>query len=341
MTLRAAVIATHRWLGVAAAAFWLLQALTGVLIVFHWEIDDALARGAHVATDFHAIETKLRSFEPHSMWTSAGFADRWDVFLDDRTLRIDGAGNILRVQRGDGVVGTIVVLHQTFLLARWLTGTSGALLISNILLGVIAAWPRRGQWGRALRPLPSGARVARLYSWHRAIGLWLAIFALLSVSAGVLLAFDVGYEQQSPTISGAPHIGMTRAVEIALARYPGAAVSGIGFPTNDNAMWTLTIKQRGELRRAYGKTRIFISAVDGRVAGEYNALTASPAHKFVDYLFSFHTGEMAGLFGRLVVMVTGIWLVIEIGFGLTLWWTRRQLNARSRMSASSAAPRPS
>ena len=226
MTVRSAVVTTHRWMGLIAAALWLLQAATGVMIVFHWEIDDAITRGAHQATDWSAIEQRVRGFKPDSMWTTAGVRDRYDVFASNRVIRIDGAGNVLRVRRDDekfssgGIVDTIVVLHQSLLAGdtgKLIVGTSGALLLSNMVLGLIAAWPRRKQWKRALTPLRSGSRIARLYSWHRALGLWLAILAMCFISAGMTLAF---FEFDPPAVRqpGALHIGMTSAVRTALDR---------------------------------------------------------------------------------------------------------------------------
>src|SRR3546814_7369412 len=45
-TLRNRMLTVHRWLSLGAAAFWLLQAFLGILIVFPWEItDDALEIG--------------------------------------------------------------------------------------------------------------------------------------------------------------------------------------------------------------------------------------------------------------------------------------------------------
>src|SRR6185312_7710145 len=61
---RSRLIAAHRWLGLIAAAFWLLQAVTGVLIVFHWELDDAMLAGAHPKTDLPAIEARLAALAP-------------------------------------------------------------------------------------------------------------------------------------------------------------------------------------------------------------------------------------------------------------------------------------
>jgi len=276
------------------------------------------------------------------MWTTAGAPDRYDVFADGRVIRIDGAGNVLRIRRDDekiadgGWVDTLVVLHQSLLAGdrgRWIIGASGLLLLTNLMLGLIAAWPRRGQWKRALKPLMARSRVATLYSWHRALGLWLAVLGLCVVGAGVLLAFEDATERllhpapvepaAQPSAAAMP-IGMAKATESALARYRGAVVSGIGFPSPENAMWTITLKQRGELQRAYGNTRVFVSAIDGRIVADFDARTASPARRFLNDLFAFHTGQIVGLPGRIAVSVTGIWLVAMVVLGLTLWWTRRR-----------------
>ncbi len=328
MTFRRAVVATHRWIGVIAALLWLLQALTGVLIVFHWEIDDAITPGAHRATDWNAIEKAVEPMHPSSMWTTAGKRDRYDVFVDDGVIRIDGAGNVLRKGPDGGIVEKVVVLHQSLLagkVGRRINGTSGLFLLSNLTLGIIAAWPRRGQWKRALSLSKSPARIATLYSWHRALGLWLVIPAFVAIAAGVFLAFDfdVARDPEPPPVAGVPGIGLTEAVGRATGEFGGAEVSGISFPTKENATWTFTLKQHGEVRRAYGKSRLFLSAVDGRVLGRSDALRESSARKFVDYLFSFHTGEVAGLGGRLIVLTIGLWLISMILLGLALWQARR------------------
>lgn len=85
-TVRIVLVKAHRWLSLAFAAFWLLQAVTGALIVFHWEIDDATLSGIHCPTDLAAIERRIASLAPPgsgmratSLWTSAGAPDRYDL----------------------------------------------------------------------------------------------------------------------------------------------------------------------------------------------------------------------------------------------------------------------
>jgi len=346
MTFRPLVISAHRWVSLAAVAFWLVQALTGLFAVFHWEIDDLLVAGVHRPTDFHAIERSVRDLPVSSIWTSAGRPDRYDVNLPDRALRIDGAGNVLRTHpdghrfANGGFVETLVVLHQSLLSGdkgRAIVGFSGFLLASNLILGIVAAWPRRGQWRRALRPVNKGSRVAVLYSWHRALGLWLAVPSLLLVTAGVLLAYEDSTERllhaASPPVeprpsAERPRIGMADAIGRAIARHPGSDVSGIRFPTPENAVWTLTIRQPGEPPAVYGKTRVMISAADGSIVADLDALKVPAGARVFNSLFAVHTGQIVGRIGRVVVLTMGVWLTAMIVLGVSLWMTRRKTARR-------------
>src|SRR3546814_8781513 len=49
----------HRWASLTMMAFWLVQALTGMLLVFSWELDDATVSAPHVPTDLTAIDAAL------------------------------------------------------------------------------------------------------------------------------------------------------------------------------------------------------------------------------------------------------------------------------------------
>jgi len=155
------------------------------------------------------------------------------------------------------------------------------------------------------------------------------------VCAGVLLAFEATTEQfvaasavEPPALllpaGTAPRVGLAESVRTALARYPGAIVSGVGFPSAESAWWAVRPRQPGEWRRAYGKTRVFVSALDGSVGADFDALAAPPGRRFVDSLFSFHTGEIAGRTGRLGALAVGVWLLAMTLLGCRLWWERRR-----------------
>ena len=353
MSVRSSVVRFHRWLGIVAAVFWLVQAATGIFAVFHWEIDDATVAGPRRPTNFERIQQNVpRWGSVGSIWTSAGAADRYDVFLSDRVLRIDGEGNVLRARRDSelfadgGLANTIIEIHHELLggdTGKTIVGISGILLFTNLLAGIVVAWPRRGQWRRAVVPWPASTPIARLYSWHRALGLWVSIPALLLVSAGVMMAFEETTEKWlgAAPVEAPPHppslsagVGMVDAIRIAQSRYPQSVVSGIGFPSEEQAAWKITLKQQGERRRAYGKTRVFVSANDGSILADFDALRASGGRTMADNLFALHTGEIGGTPGRIFVLLFGLWLITMIVLGLNLWLKKL------RPPSASSAPLP-
>lgn len=358
MNLRKSVLRAHRWLSLALLPFWIVQAITGMLLVFHWELDDASVAGPHRPTDLQAIERRLAELTSpglglrvSSLWTSAGAPDRYDANLESvgakegSTVRIDGAGGVLRVRPDSerfaqgGFYSTLASIHQNLLLSEagsWIVGLSGLLLLSNVLLGVKLAWARWGGWRKALRVPATGGQPARLYGWHRAVGLWAALPAAALVTVGSLLVFEDGVSRwigaaaiEAPEVRGPPRIGMAEAAGIALRLYPGSTLSAVAsFPDEENAAYRIRVRQPDEWRRAFGTTNVFFSAVNGQILGGSDALRGPFTRRFIDGLFAFHTGEALGIIGRLAVLALGAWLASMVVIGVALWRARRNSPAR-------------
>jgi uncharacterized iron-regulated membrane protein len=359
--LRPTLVKLHRWLSLGMMALWLLQAITGMICVFHWELDDATIAAPDRPLDLNAIGQRLVQLAPPGsgrtvteMWTSAGGHDRWDLTITGRsgsgvaaeTVRIDGGGTVLRVRRegewlrDGGLIDSIDNLHQTLMAGDaggWIIGLSGVLLLSNLGLGLYAAWPKRNQWRRTLNPGGGRNATARLFGWHRALGLWVVLPALLLVSTGVLRVFSDGFEaliggSAPPAPATAPDgrsISLATAVQSALARQPQARLAGVIFPDAGNATWQVRLVEPGEWSRAYGQSRIFVDGRTGRIIGEYDAPRAALAQQVADDIFPLHTGEALGPAGRLGVLLIGAWLATMIALGAGLWWTRRRLRQTS------------
>lgn len=351
-SLRRTLLKLHRWLSLGAAIFWLLQAVTGILIVFHWEITDAGIAGAHRPTDLTAIERRIAAIAPRdsgvtvkSVWTAAGYADRYNIIVEDaggngRTVRVAGDGTELRTTReGETtLMGFLVGFHHDLLgsWGSWIVAISGVLLCSNLVLGLIAAWPKRGTWRLALRPATRGPAAARLYTWHRAVGLWAVIPALVIAATGTLLKFEdgvgglIGAESVSlpanPPV-GEP-VGFATAARAALAAIPGSSLTAVTWPKPDNATFTIRVRAPGEIRRAYGGSVVLVDANSGAVRGAFPIARAEPARAFMSALFPIHTGEAGGVVGRFLSVAIGLWLVTMIVAGTLLWFRRRKPRAR-------------
>ncbi|MES2496492.1 MAG: PepSY-associated TM helix domain-containing protein [Pseudomonadota bacterium] len=348
-TLRPTIVRLHRWLGLAAAVFWLLQAITGSLIVFHWELRDAAIGDVHRPTDLAAIERRLTALAPPaagaavgSMWTTAGLPDRYDIYYtdangEDRSARILGDGTLLDREASvtGGALDTMVGLHHDLLAGPtgdWIVAISGTLLVSNLIAGLVAAWPRKGTWAIALKPSGKGNAAARLYSWHRAIGLWLVLPALLIATTGTLLKFPDGVSKllgaDTPGLPpvparGAP-IGFASAVGAAMNALPGSALVSVSFPETKDATYSVLLRTPDEMRNAYGASRVLIDANDGSVRGRFPIAAAPIGTQVSAAIVPIHTGQAAGLIGRLIVLTIGLSLAAMIVTGPLLWARRRR-----------------
>lgn len=360
--MKGALRTIHRRLSLAVAIFWLIQASTGVLSTFHWELDDLAATSLDRPTDVAAIGRRLEALEAadartrvSSIWATAGLPNRYDVTLSDQVsgastaVLIAGDGTILRTRSSDewlahgGIFETIVGIHHNLLAGdrgAWIVGVSGIFLLTNILLGLRLAWPAPGSWRRALRPMAKGAPAARTYSWHRAVGLWAAIPAAVLVLCGTLLVFEhgvgeaIGADEVAPDLTGeamAPPRPTSpgQALALALARHPGSTFAGMQLPDGEDAWYRIRTRQPGEVRRVYGTTVIYVSARTGRILGDFSAFEAPPARRFMELLYPLHTGEAGGLPGRLAVTAIGLWLLTMIVLGVRLWWARRRAGRRA------------
>ena len=186
MTLRA----LHRTLGLVIGAFWCLQALTGALVAFRYDLDDALIPGVDVPLNPAALGTRIAEIERsggtvESVWSSGSGRDRFDIYVvnsagEDETLRVNGAGALLRrttaneqFTRG-ALLDGLSTFHESVFAGEpghWVVGISGGVLLINLLSGVWFARPHRRSWRAEFVQWPTGTAATRLHKWHRLLGL--------------------------------------------------------------------------------------------------------------------------------------------------------------------------
>jgi uncharacterized iron-regulated membrane protein len=353
----------HKYLSLAMATMWLLQAATGVLLVFHWELDDWALSGPQQPLNpekLGAAVQWLQSARPGqrvtAIYTSGGLPGRFDVVMTNPisgrdVLRVDGEGTVLRERPWNhdyahiGVFQIATYLHQTLFLhtvGNWIIGLSGVLLFSNICLGLYQAWPRAGQWLRTLSPFQAPARSSLPYHLHRAVGLLLALPALVLLLTGIVRAFDDPLSLSAPFDSARPpptasgveaqsrrqSPTLAEAISAALALYPGSKLAAVEMPDSDSPWFAVRVTQAHDVRRFFGTTDVYISNRNGSVLENYAADAMPPGVRIWDALYAVHTGEIGGTPGRCLVALVGVSLVVLIGLGLGLYLQRRAVTLR-------------
>ena len=357
--MRSLLRTAHKYLSLTFALLWLLQALTGTLLVFRGELDDALLAGPNRSlepTKFGSAVTRLATERAPSTLTfvlaSEGSKNRFDLLFEDpngqtRVVRVDGEGHLVADRPRDhdypapGLFQTALDAHESLFAGQrgmWFVGISGLLLLSNLIMGVIMAWPARGQtWRRVLLPGTTGSLAAQLFKWHRALGLALATFAIAVVGTGVLQEYPVddwmGVQRPAPpprTSALPPAVPLGDALTMALARHPGAPIALIEMPGADHPWYNIRVREESESRRVFGWTSVFVDAQDGSVLLDKNAADLPTNAKVYNSFYSIHTGEFFGFGGRIAVLAVGLWLLTMSVLGLMLWWTRRRVRATVR-----------
>ena len=359
----------HKYISLGVGALWFLQALTGTILVFHRELDDAMLGARPVSIDMSKIDARIaavRRDRPGStiglLTVSGGLPGYFDLFATDKSketdvLRLDGQGDVLRTRPYEHDYASmtgfrLLYIFHTSLFAgatgRIFLGLSGVLLLTTIIFGLQLAWPPRGRWRRWLWPTAQAQSAMTWFTWHRAVGLWFAAPAIVFVSAGAILGLIepiddlLGVSTKAPAIPRTVErtaISPSKAIEIALAQYPGSRFAVLEMPAPRAPWYRIRVRAPGEPRRVFGTTAVYVSAADGAVLADYDARTAPLATQFAMDTFPVHTGEIAGLGGRVLSMANGIWLMTMAGLGLTLWWTRRtQRRPRARRSRAPINP---
>src|SRR3546814_397570 len=299
---------------------------------------DLMLSMRHVPTDLAAIERRIDTLANAGgkakvdwIWTTAGLSGRYIILHDDsagvsRKAYIDGAGTMLRNAPADdySFLGLMREIHLTLVagtVGHWILAVSGVLLFTNMSFGLILAWPKRGQWRHALRPRGRRGSTAGYYSWHKALGLWAGIPALIIVATGTLVMFEeqvrdlvsAGEVSLPPNPATGTPAGFAVASRAAVAAIPGSRFVGTTMPSAEDASYHAWVRAPGELYRGgYGASLVIVDANNGKIRGAWPATEADAAQTLVASFYPLHTGESLGLAGRLLSLAIGVWLTTTI-----------------------------
>lgn len=351
------VVLLHLWLGLTLGALWTVQGITGALLVFHRDFDRAQLTSIPgpprplddlLDTAARAVGGKPEAiglYYPDGSILGVTFSD---AVTGKRTVLVEAASSRVlglrerapRSPQGGDFWRWVYNLHHSLLLGErgeWLLGASGLLLLSMAGSGVWLGWPRRGQWGAAFAARGWRTRVQKLFGWHRATGLaCTAALAFLAIS-GAMMDFGkplrtwaqrhAGYQppyEPKPGQMPERTIGADRALSLAMQALPDAAFTSSSVPSAKSHVYQVRLRRPGEWRTWSGTSLVTIDAGSGRVLAIYDATNGPLANRILDSAFPVHSGEVARLPGRLLVLLTGLSLPTLYLTGIWAWLRRRR-----------------
>lgn len=206
----------HRWLGLGLGLWFTIIGLTGSVLVFQAEIDEALnptlrtvevpSGGEYRPAD--EVISAARSVLPPS--ATMGFIafprhgravysidfsvparsgnDDWQVFVDPYRATVTGKRLVRSATDWwpHGFIPFIFDLHFSLLvLGMRVVGYIAVAILVSLVLGIVLWWPRNGRWRQAWRFKRSAPAPRLVYDLHKLLGLTSAVVLVVLIVSGL------------------------------------------------------------------------------------------------------------------------------------------------------------
>lgn len=220
-------------------------------------------------------------------------------------------------QWGAYFVSFIYELHKSLLLeetGETVVGILAFLLMLSVGTGLYLWWPSSGKLHRAFFFKSGSSVIRRHYDLHKLSGISSAFILLLLAFTGFYLEFpsavvpivklfspvrDAPEERElhSTALAGFNALPVDQAVAIAQGALPDARVMWLGFPSDAEGVYSVGLRQPGEVREAEGQSQVWIDQYSGAVLSVQDWRRFTGGETFVAWLFPLHNGEAFGLAG--------------------------------------------
>ncbi len=287
------------------------------------------------------------------------------VFLDPATGRIlgrrmDGAFRLDRAH----VIPLLYRFHYSLLIPGWGTLLMGVVAVAwlvDCFVGWVLTLPRGRPFWRKWRPIwgiKQGAGGYRLnLDLHRATGLWLwPVLFLLALSS---MALNLNHELFRPVLSAllptspsiwdrpspaeppAMVLDWDAAVAAAQAEAGRRGLDGpVGMIYAARAQGFYMLRVGHRHAPGFGTSALFISGVDGSILSVDEAGGGQAGDRIAGLMFPLHSGQIAGLPGRILICIAGLAVAMLSVTGIYIWWKKRAARL-SRKASAAGVPRQS
>ena len=364
--------AIHRWTSLVCTLNLLVLCLTGLLLIFHDDIDDLFGQGhpetalAHnagkprpsvqslvdVAQAMHAGQVaksiffsdegliNLRVGPPGEPKLSIGKSTQFDAATGERSSTV----------LGETVSGFILKLHVNLFLGlpgQLFMGAMGVIFVLSLVSGLILYAPFMRKLAFGLLRFGKTTRVVNA-DFHNLFGVVVMVWALVVGLTGTFLSFSpliIGVWQKTelrhlintlPGPAPAHPVAVDRAIDAARAAVPGKDIAYVFYPGTEYSTgrhYGVVLRGHTELEK-----RVYtIAMVDAANAG-VSAVRGMPWYLQVLLLSGpFHFGDYAGrplqiLWALLTIMTAGATVT-----GLVVWLKRHRRGSAATAPAGERA----
>lgn len=348
----------HRWLAYIFGAFFIVQGLSGSMLVLSgpvdaWlnpELDVPAGQRVPLVEMADALEREhpgavgigITQIDDAGRLTT-GFWPTPDPLIPSErrywlarlhpatgeavTVMAYGAWSFKR----QDLIGLLYALHTSLTLGavgKLLQAVSAVFLLLLLVAGEVTLANRM----RALRgKSPAQIVDSAPARWHRRLGAVAALVLGILLASGLALQFETvldpafGYRSEVPATgaSAGARLTLRQAWEVADARHPGAQTRLIMAPFTEGGVFRVDVVPRsGPLQDT--KVEVFVDAFSGRVLKERHENEREGIQHVLGILESLHGGTILGVPGQVLALVAGLLPAVLFGTGLAMRRRRRR-----------------
>lgn len=243
---------------------------------------------------------------------------------------------------GDYLMTWIYDLHYELLLdktGKIIMGIVGLLLLTLVLAGVYLWWPKAGKFKTALTFKAHASQERFNYDLHKISGIYGFALMFLLLFSGVVLELP---DYINPVINrlsplyepgnilsrqnaNQPRISADLALARASTAFPGAQLRWLETPSNSQDAYNFRFYQDGEPSIRFPKSVVWVDQYTGNILKIRNPNNDNGGDTFLSWMHPLHSGEIAGLTGRIMVAISGILPAILFYTGFVRWRQKRRV----------------
>ncbi len=350
----------HLYLGVIAGAILVVVGLTGSILVFQDEIDEALnpelfrvletskpiplpdiipmVKEKHPQLSFdYAMQDPMG--RPNQAYRFFNFKSEEEFFVNPYTGELSGK----RIHESS-FVHIVTEIHRTLLVpvvGRYIVGLATLCLLILTITGMRLWLPAKWKQLRAALTVKFNTSFKRQnYDWHNVLGFYSApVVTLLSLTgfcitfSPVVIALLFLLNGQSPQgvasllgaqsayTAGAKPIAPAALVNNTDSVLNGSRVVGIALPADSVGNYRLDIISPG-LPRSGKREMIILDQYSGKVLLNSRRDFPSAGQAYLSWLTPLHYGSFGGLPTRILALIGGLIPLLLFITGFIIWWPR-------------------
>lgn len=341
----------HKWIGLTVAAFLIIQATTGTIILFRDDLNDLLYHEAKSAStapvsvdkiletatayrpDLHVGKIIIPS-NPNAAYLVQYHNNSMQlpfmVAISPHEASIIHSGRLTSFP-----VEAAFELHYRLLLSKPGQILNGILALSLVIMlcsGIYLWWPK-GSLKRGFQVKLSAARVRAAFDVHRVFAASASLLLLVVAITGFILAVPevLGRTGKASTASGEKvetPASIDLAIQQAYRQLPNQKLKKISFTRSGHTIkMVFTSASSTPNPRAVDTVRADLFT--GRTISITRYEEFSARSKILSWVLSLHSFDIAGWIGKLLAAISAIFLILISSTGIWLWWARRALQMRS------------